>query len=66
MQELRCHCQQLGGWQRKTLASVRPDASFSLFEGVDGVYLNYSAVPEPTSLVLVLLSGIPLLRRKRA
>lgn len=50
----------------KTLASVRPDASFSLFEGVDGVYLNYSAVPEPTSLVLALLSGIPLLRRKRA
>lgn len=49
----------------KTFITQRPDASFTLYQAEDGVYLNYSAVPEPGSFVLVLLSGLPLLRRKR-
>lgn len=47
------------------LGSARPDASFSLFQGADGVYLNYSAVPEPASAVLGGLGVLLLLRRRR-
>ncbi len=47
------------------LGSARPDASFSLFQGADGIYLNYSAVPEPASAVLGGLGVLLLLRRRR-
>ena len=49
----------------KTLASARPNASFSLFQGTDGVYLNYSAVPEPSAALLGGLGVLALLRRRR-
>lgn len=41
-----------------SLTDERSGASFSLFEGADGVYLNYAAVPEPS---VALLGGIGLL-----
>jgi hypothetical protein len=49
----------------QTLVSARPNASFSLFQGTDGVYLNYSAVPEPSAALLGGLSLLALLRRRR-
>ncbi len=50
----------------RSLASVRQNASFFLYEGTDGVYLNYNAIPEPsTTLFAVLTSGSLLLRRRR-
>jgi autotransporter-associated beta strand protein len=49
----------------QTLASARPDASFSLFQGTDGVYLNYAAVPEPSAALLGGLGLLALLRRRR-
>ena len=49
----------------QTLASARPNASFSLFKGTDGVYLNYSAVPEPSAALLGGLGVLALLRRRR-
>jgi autotransporter-associated beta strand protein len=50
----------------QSLTSVRSDASFYLYKGEDGIYLNYSAVPEPSAAVLAALSAIGLLRRKRS
>lgn len=51
------------------LAAVRPNASFSLFQDGNDLYLNYlnaSAIPEPGSMVgLGILLGAPLLRRRR-
>ena len=56
-------------WQdsnNQTLSSLRPNASFSLYQGNDGVYLNYSAVPESsTALIISLAGGLSLLRRRR-
>lgn len=49
----------------QTLASARPDAYFSLFEGADGVYLNYAAVPEPSIALLGGLGLLALLVRRR-
>ena len=49
----------------QTLVSARPNASFSLFQGTDGVYLNYSAVPEPSAALLGGLGVLALLRRRR-
>lgn len=52
-----------------TLAAVRPNASFSLFQDGNDIYLNYtnvSPIPEPGSLLgLGLLLGVPLLSRRR-
>ena len=46
--------------------TARPDASFSLFQGGDGVYLNYSAVPEASSCLLISIAGcLTVFRRKR-
>ncbi|MGA0854234.1 MAG: hypothetical protein ACO3RK_05400, partial [Luteolibacter sp.] len=51
--------------QGDSLTSVRSDASFVLYKGLDGVYLNYNAVPEPSAAILAALGTIGLLRRKR-
>jgi fibronectin-binding autotransporter adhesin len=52
-----------------SLASVRPNASFSLFQDGNDLYLNYSnvsAIPEPGSLLgLGVLLGAPTLLRRR-
>jgi hypothetical protein len=68
----------ISGFQNLQLASInwldgqgdafnlaRPDASFSLFQGTDGIYLNYSAVPEPSAALLGGLGMLALLRRRR-
>lgn len=56
-------------WQDSSglsLASARPDASFFLHQGSDGIYLNYSAVPEPSSVLVASITGaLTLLRRRR-
>ncbi len=50
----------------QSLSSLRPNASFSLFQGNDGVYLNYTAVPETsTAWIVSLAGGLALLRRRR-
>jgi hypothetical protein len=50
----------------ESLSSVRPGYTFSLFQAADGVYLNYTVVPETsTSLLLVFCYGATLLRRTR-
>jgi fibronectin-binding autotransporter adhesin len=54
------------------LATVRPNASFSVASQPDGVYLLYSAVPEPTTTALLVVGAASLLgviarnRRRRA
>lgn len=54
------------------LATVRPNASFSVASQPDGVYLLYSAVPEPTTTALLVIGAASLLgvvarnRRRRA
>jgi hypothetical protein len=47
------------------LNSARSDASFFLSQGQDGIYLNYSAIPEPSTALLGLAGMAMLLRRKR-
>lgn len=49
----------------QALETARPDASFSLFQGQDGIYLNYAAVPEPGAALLGGLGMLALLRRRR-
>jgi hypothetical protein len=49
----------------QSLTSTRPNASFVLYQGIDGIYINYRAVPEPSAAILAALSTIGLLRRKR-
>jgi hypothetical protein len=46
-------------------SEARSSASFSLFEADDGIYLNYSAVPEPSATLLGGLGALFLLRRRR-
>lgn len=48
-----------------SLASTRPWASFFLTQNGDGIYLNYSAIPEPSTALLGLFGSMLLLRRKR-
>ena len=43
----------------------RPDSSFSFSNGVDGIYLNYTVVPEPSTALLGGLGILALLRRRR-
>ena len=47
------------------LPSLRPSSSFYLTQEQDGVYLNYSAIPEPSNLLLGLAGAALLYRRKR-
>jgi hypothetical protein len=47
------------------LPSLRPSSSFYLTQEQDGVYLNYSAIPEPSTLLLGLAGAALLYRRKR-
>jgi autotransporter-associated beta strand protein len=49
----------------QSLTSVRSQAVFFLYQGNDGIYLNY-VVPEPSTGILAALSAIGLLRRKRS
>jgi autotransporter-associated beta strand protein len=49
----------------QSLASARSDASFYLYQGDDGIYLNYIPVPEPSAAILAALGMMGLLRRKR-
>jgi autotransporter-associated beta strand protein len=48
-----------------SLTDERSGASFNLFEGADGVYLNYAAVPEPSVALLGGLGLLALLVRRR-
>ena len=48
-----------------SLTSERSGASFYLFEGANGVYLNYAAVPEPSVALLGGLGLLALLLRRR-
>jgi autotransporter-associated beta strand protein len=49
-----------------TLSSFRPDASFSLYQAEDAIYLNYNAIPEPSSALLLGGGMLGLMiRRKR-
>ena len=50
----------------QSLTASRPNASFYLYEGDDGIYLNYAPIPEPSTAVLAALSAISLLRRRRS
>jgi fibronectin-binding autotransporter adhesin len=47
-----------------SLSSIRPGGHFSLFQGAEGIYLNY-AVPEPATALLSALGSLALLRRRR-
>jgi autotransporter-associated beta strand protein len=54
-----------------SLSSVRSEASFSLFQDGNEIYLNYTAVPEPSTYALLGLAaaavaGYGARRRKRA
>jgi hypothetical protein len=48
------------------LGAARSGASFFLYEGNDGIYLNYAAIPEPSAALLGLFGSMLLLRRKRS
>ena len=43
----------------------RPDSTFSFSNEVDGIYLNYTVIPEPSTALLGGLSLFALLRRRR-
>ena len=47
------------------LSSARPAGSFFLSQEQNGIYLNYSAIPEPSTALLGLLGVVMMLRRKR-
>jgi autotransporter-associated beta strand protein len=47
------------------LTTGRSNAFFSLFKASDGIYLNYNAIPEPSSALLGGIGILLLLRRKR-
>jgi hypothetical protein len=49
-----------------TLSSFRPNAAFSLFQDENAIYLNYNAIPEPSSALLLGGGMLGLMiRRKR-
>jgi hypothetical protein len=48
-----------------TLAAIRSGASFSLFQNGNNIYLNYNAIPEPSTALLGGLGVLALLRRHR-
>jgi fibronectin-binding autotransporter adhesin len=48
------------------LSAARGNASFSLIQDGNNIYLNYSAIPEPSSFILGGLGLLGLLRRRRA
>jgi autotransporter-associated beta strand protein len=47
------------------LSAIRSEASFSLFEGADGIYLNYNAIPEPSTVLFLSLASLSLFKRRR-
>lgn len=48
-----------------TLGSVRPDASFSFYNSGNDIYLQYTAVPEPSTMTTILLVlGVGFLLRQ--
>ncbi len=50
--------------------TARPTGTFSLYQAADGIYLNYTPVPEPSTYGLMLgglaLAGAALRRRRKA
>jgi hypothetical protein len=48
-----------------TLESSRSGASFFLYQGQDGIYLNYAIVPEPSTVFLAAAGALMAWRRKR-
>ena len=51
-------------------ATARPQGQFSLYQGGDGIYLNYTPVPEPSTYGLILgalaLAGAAVRRKRNA
>jgi len=47
------------------LSAIRPNASFSLFQDGNNIFLNYQAIPEPSTALLGGLGLLALLRRRR-
>ena len=51
------------------LRTARPTGTFSLYQAADGIYLNYTPVPEPSTYGLMLgglaLAGAALRRRRK-
>ncbi|MFM2171666.1 MAG: hypothetical protein RI957_1895, partial [Verrucomicrobiota bacterium] len=51
----------------QSLSSVRPGYTFGLHQAADGIYLNYTVVPESsTTLLLAFFAGATAWRRKRS
>jgi autotransporter-associated beta strand protein len=50
----------------QTLATSRPDASFSISRTGNNLSVNYAAIPEPTTLVLLILGGLGLMLNSRS
>ncbi len=42
------------------ISSVRSGASFSLYQDGNDIYLNYTAVPEPSTYAMLVLSGLAM------
>ena len=47
------------------LSTIRPLGTFSMSQGVGGIYINYTVVPETSTTLLGALGALALLRRRR-